>query len=712
MKPAILGGITALVLAHGLVLCMTREVNDTEMNLRSRAVAEGISETQVPGYWHAMLTETPIPMSYRRVFCAAPPENAQGLQLPWLTVLAQTQSGDPRLRSPFLPPALARFVSTFLLAEHPSRLLITTREVPVLPAMESGALDEIRLDRGLPTSDGVSLLLSQIPEGASQVRERVEAAVNAVDGIPYAVERMAYLLRNDRLLEVGKAVVREDTLDAFVTLAHSTLSDQARLTLQARAVFDEPVPREALTHVLDGTLVPGAIDVALEELGRGHFLFPVGPEALLGLHEFDQESSYRSIERVGRLDRRMLHLRAADYYARRCEERPYWFEWTSYDELRNDLRRFDHLVKAGNPIAAAGAFSVSKVEFLNYAGHVEQIQSMFAALDVGADDTRALLVKRYALADSLVVVGPFERAIEELRDVAELARRLGDVHAELSATYEIGLALRYTGHGDEAVHALKAMTDRLRALGEERWLAYSLYGYSLACSYAGRYADAVRLGREQLRYGRRSGQSYFVGRANSSLCLAYHLIGKAQEAADCAAASRREFVNTPNEYMVGFIENVRGLSLQALGRGAEALEAYAHARTIGRRTVQRRAVGLAAANWAWSLYALGDLDGAQARIDEAIGVFTEISGADAILANRLREAFEYAREGNPRDEAEALAEFVRSEYVNPDLVPRTMVAERILSLGHRAPPAARQAAESLVEATRNRLAAVLAELDD
>jgi hypothetical protein len=106
MKPAILGGITALVLAHGLVLCMTREVNDTEMNLRSRAVAEGISETQVPGYWHAMLTETPIPMSYRRVFCAAPPENAQGLQLPWLTVLAQTQSGDPRLRSPFLPPAL------------------------------------------------------------------------------------------------------------------------------------------------------------------------------------------------------------------------------------------------------------------------------------------------------------------------------------------------------------------------------------------------------------------------------------------------------------------------------------------------------------------------------------------------------------------------------------------------------------------------------
>ena len=103
MTRPVLAALSAVVLAHGLVLCMTREVNDTEKILRDRAVAMGVSETELPGYWRTMLTETPIPLSYRRVFHGAPPENVQGLQLPWLAVLAQTRPDDTRLRNPFLP---------------------------------------------------------------------------------------------------------------------------------------------------------------------------------------------------------------------------------------------------------------------------------------------------------------------------------------------------------------------------------------------------------------------------------------------------------------------------------------------------------------------------------------------------------------------------------------------------------------------------------
>ncbi|MEO6710169.1 MAG: hypothetical protein ABI054_02035 [Planctomycetota bacterium] len=98
--------VSVLVIGHGLVLCMTREVNDTEKILRDRAVALHVSETELPGYWRTMLTETPVPLSYRRVFHAAAPEDAQGVQLPWLTVLAQTRTEDARLRNPFLPAGL------------------------------------------------------------------------------------------------------------------------------------------------------------------------------------------------------------------------------------------------------------------------------------------------------------------------------------------------------------------------------------------------------------------------------------------------------------------------------------------------------------------------------------------------------------------------------------------------------------------------------
>jgi hypothetical protein len=75
---------------------MAREVNDTEKLLRDRSEELGIALTAVPGYWRAMLTETPVPVAYERLF-------TEGLQLPWLTVLRQTAPGrEALLGSPFL----------------------------------------------------------------------------------------------------------------------------------------------------------------------------------------------------------------------------------------------------------------------------------------------------------------------------------------------------------------------------------------------------------------------------------------------------------------------------------------------------------------------------------------------------------------------------------------------------------------------------------
>ena len=108
---------------------------------------------------------------------------------------------------------------------------------------------------------------------------------------------------------------------------------------------------------------------------------------------------------------------------------------------------------------------MSKVELLNYAGHMEQIEEMFSELDVGPDTTRAMLVKRYALADCLAIVGPYERAVTELRDVIELARALGETRAELSAMYELGGAYRYVGRCDDAVRLFRSLTERVREGG-------------------------------------------------------------------------------------------------------------------------------------------------------------------------------------------------------------------------------------------------------
>jgi hypothetical protein len=102
VQPRTLWLLTIFVVAHSTVMCMTREVNDTEKDLRDEAVALGISEVRLPGYLPTMLTESPIPMAYRRIV-------TEGPQLPWLTVLAQT-SGAPLVKGPLLPSALILLV--------------------------------------------------------------------------------------------------------------------------------------------------------------------------------------------------------------------------------------------------------------------------------------------------------------------------------------------------------------------------------------------------------------------------------------------------------------------------------------------------------------------------------------------------------------------------------------------------------------------------
>ena len=78
---------------------MTREVSDTENDLRREAIRLGVAQWEVPGYWSAMLTRTPVPASWPRAF-------DEGPQLPCLTVLRQTSPDAPWLARWWLAPAL------------------------------------------------------------------------------------------------------------------------------------------------------------------------------------------------------------------------------------------------------------------------------------------------------------------------------------------------------------------------------------------------------------------------------------------------------------------------------------------------------------------------------------------------------------------------------------------------------------------------------
>jgi tetratricopeptide (TPR) repeat protein len=606
------------------------------------------------------------------------------------------------------PPIVRSFIERFVATQHRSKLLITTREAPVQPALEN--VEEIPLDEGLRISDSIALLKAQLPSAAAPKPEDLKNAVRAVSGIPFAVERLALLVKKNPTLKLGGLSARGDVLDQFVRLAHSTLSDHARMTLQARSIFDEPVPEEALIFVLSPEVSAADVQSAIGELARGHFIHSV-ESGLLDLHDIDKESSYRSLAHDTTLDLLRLHRRAADFFARDSVKGKDGGYWSSYDQLKNDVSCFRHLVRAGDPVAAANVFDAGKLWFLNWAGHMEIIGPMFKALDLREERTRAALMKKFALADALVVLGPFDKAVPALKSTIELARELGETDAELAATYDLGLALRYSGQGDEAATTLHSLLAKAREGGDGPWLGRSLFGYSLACTYSGRYSEAIRAGIELGRYARHVEDAYYTASSNSCLCIAYYIVGRMPDARTCAAAAAQQLVNTVDEHMVGFSENVHGLALHALGKNKAAGQAFHRARIVARRTAQRRAEGLAATNWAWLLYSRGAVARALEQISDAVRIFTETSPPDTRLVQLLREAFESADANDVEQEAQALWNFVRSDYVNPDLIRTVAVAEHILSLGDRAPTNVRDAAASFVASERIRIDAVLNDLE-
>ena len=90
-----LAALSAAVVLHATVLSMTREVSDTENDLRRLAVALDRPAVTLDGYWELMLTQAPVPASFVRIV-------EEGPQLPWLTVLRQTSPQTHWLGNPFL----------------------------------------------------------------------------------------------------------------------------------------------------------------------------------------------------------------------------------------------------------------------------------------------------------------------------------------------------------------------------------------------------------------------------------------------------------------------------------------------------------------------------------------------------------------------------------------------------------------------------------
>ena len=154
---------------------------------------------------------------------------------------------------------------------------------------------------------------------------------------------------------------------------------------------------------------------------------------------------------------------------------------------------------------------------------------MFTGLEVGTEATRGLLVTRYAVADCFAILVPFDRAIEELQAVIELARALGGRARRILGQLRAASAYRYAGRGEDAVALLGR--DRTAARPETSGCAPTSStpqpGLLVRSACMPRQ---IRLGQDQVQSSRRSRTGSSSAQEQQSL-LPYYVIGLPEEAA-------------------------------------------------------------------------------------------------------------------------------------------------------------------------------------
>jgi tetratricopeptide (TPR) repeat protein len=572
---------------------------------------------------------------------------------------------------------LGELLRAFLAGGHRCKIVMTSCSYVSVPADDLPSLLVIRLDRGLDPDEALVLVKELMTSSgrADFSDTQLRTFIDRVDGVPFLLKRLFELWCGDPLLEIEGATVHEEILSTLIDRAHSRLSVHGRRILHALSVFDEPVGEDAVACVLEPFLTQ-PLKVGLAEALRAGFVDRVRGTPHFSMHRLDKEAGYRDIARSGDYDAATLHRRAAEFYGRAFQERDHWYQWESRDELLPSLRMFQQLRKAGDDAAAAQSMSISKVEFLNWTGHVTEVRGLFEGLNVGTRPSRALLIQKYALTDALAVLGPFEMALSAFDPVVAMAHELGDSGTEAAALYEAGLAARYCGDSKGSVDRMVRALALVREAGDEERLTYYRFGYSLACTYAGRYADAIREGLEQIAFGEARKDAYFLARGDACLCLPLYLLGMARPASERARRCAEVFSESRHRYHVGFAENVRGLALLEIGQPESSREAFLRALENARTEVQPRVTCLAQFNLAWLHYVQGQLADAKIRADEAKEAFVSSSPGDVEAADALRQVVASAERTDPEGEARALWQLVQGAKTNVDLVRRPRVAER------------------------------------
>ena len=560
--------------------------------------------------------------------------------------------------------------------------VLVTSQVPVAldPAMRRWQT-LLHLDEGLPVGAGVDLLRELDRGGEAGLFDATDAelerAVTRMHGVPRALELAVGALTGDDLnlptLDdlLDNFTVRGDIVDQLAQDRNRRLDDEARLTLDALAVFGIPVKRDPVEWVLR-PLAPGLDPArALSRLAQVHLVSVNRRSRDYALHPLDADIAYSKLSPTGPASRQILERRVAAWYQRQRQDPP----WRTVTDVTSHRQEFEHRLRAGDYDDAALILDDIE-EFLIWQGSVREVIGMHLAIEGHVIGDAAMLAHLVGYGHARHVGGPLREAIAPLQQAVALAEKLSDRHQLERALYSLGDVYRALRQLHQACDVLERAAAIAHELEKPRHESGALLSLSLTYAYLGQIAQALKVSDRLERLAEETGDPLIRARDGDVRCTLYfaaerwaEAISKAEQAASCYKEA-----GVPES--LGFAYNVHGLSLLGLGQVADAVAVLTSAIDDLSEVMFPRPMGLCSYNLAWAYWLAGRHVDARDAAERAVRIFRQTGGADLDASEALARAAAAMIDGDRLTATAALRAAADKSSGNCDFAPgRWLIAE-------------------------------------
>jgi len=508
------------------------------------------------------------------------------------------------------------FFDALLTIPNALSIITTSRTALQLPPDYLHFKSDIIINSGLSTNNSIKFLRNLDFSGVYGVSDKSDEELSqiakALYGIPRAMQILVSILCNDPfadLDELLKGIFRNVSIvEKLVDESYRRLDTNSKHIVEAIAVFQKPIPLNAIDYVLE-PFSPGLNTTQIIRLLiQTHLVYMDRKKKSVFLHPIDLDYIYSQIPDEGDFSIKVLEKRVAAYYR---NIRLPSTHWNSIEDLEPQLAEFDHLIMAGEIDEAARLLDEIDKDYLFWWGYALEVLERRLQL-VGKISDRALLVENLSrLAEAYRSLGDYPQAItnyeaaitiaRESNDEAnlvvwltslghvqqnasrydealqtqlealELVRKLNNRQIECTCLDRIGVIYRSMG----LRNAFKYFEEALllaKALNRTRDIGGILENIGIAHYRFGEASKAVEYLNEALVYARKANDQNAEARALTNLSYAYTLSNLYKEALEVGRRANELSQQRSFKRLIGF-------SFEYLGRAFIGLEQYGEAIT-------------------------------------------------------------------------------------------------------------------------------------